>query len=340
MKVFFELIVVGAVLAGSVRQSLKEVSSTYQLYGGLARQDVFSNIAEMLAPSVVRQEQDLYDRPEAIEYLLATETDGKAVYEALLKSQLEKRGQPDEGFDKNREKQVEYVEGLYDALLCRSPESEPSAMFVTGQTAVGKSSFLRTVAQLPARTIHVNADDIRAMLLGNWATYVTMTGNIRSGSEWTFVSNLTRLPRPLYGDANKVRFWVQGEALKRKCNFVADSLTVPAGPVNEFVAAKFNTKVFYLEVGFKGTEYEHQNSAGCQQKVELTSQRIENDMKNGGHFRLIKNDDIENTRSNMANVSEDIQADFFFFVSQADTYEPVSREAITCNKCTTTPCSA
>jgi len=332
---------------------LENKASTYQLHAGLERQHVFSNTANLLAPSIEIPKADLYADPAAIDELLrnSKKGEGPQVYEALLKSQLDKRKSvgkcgPDGAFccegacdlDAMRTAQVNWVKQEYTKLLCPSKESPPTANFVTGETAVGKSSFLKNKANIPDRTVHVNADDIRAMMVGNYETYVIMSGNRNSGSGWEFDAEKIVLPGPMYQDANKIRFWVQDQVFEHECNFLADSLTVPAVVISKFATAGFTTKAYYLEVGFKGTDLEGQ-AADFDKKVELSRSRIRDRMTAGGHStasaKLMADGQIKKTRTQMATAALNVPVPITFYISQARDYDAVEWPNILDMECKT-----
>ena len=113
---------------------------------------------------------------------------------------------------------------------------QPSATFVLGAVASGKSSFIREVLKIsPKSVLHVNADDLRSKFIGGYAVYSAMMTN-------------NRLDGRLWAAANGLRNRIQALVLKKKVNFMADSLSLPAFVVKEFLDNNFKVKIYYVEV--------------------------------------------------------------------------------------------
>lgn len=302
---------------------------TYELHAGLVRAHSLAHAQELaragltapLAPDVRRPFSDLYDDVPAMAELMTRSRKHTEIYEGLLASMIRKRGESPGNFEQNRKKQVEYVKSLYEHLLCDSAEESPQVVFVLGGVAVGKSTFVRSKVSLAAGTVHINADDIRSLLVGNYGTYSLMTGNGEDASLMRFAPTCEAAK-----DANTVRFYVQSVVLNRKCNFLADSLSVPAKVVNDFVDAGYNAHVYYLEIGFKGSRFEGQE-ADYDKKVELSRERIRNRISSGGHASsnvdLMSDGFIKKLRNMVATMALNLKVTTPFYISQDGDYELV-----------------
>lgn len=280
-----------------------------------------------LAPSVERSNADLYANAARVVAVLNKESHA-SIYEALLQSMIKKRGGTPGTFEENRNKQIDYVKGLYQKLLCKAPEANPTVSFVLGGTAVGKSTFVMTVVHPPAGTVHINADDIRSLLVGNYRVYSSMTGNGRNQTSMRFAATDEAAK-----DANKVRFWVQDQVFDKRCNFLADSYSVPAFVVNKFNDAnpKYTVNVYFLEIGFKGTKFAGQ-PADFDKKVELSRDRIRYRIDHNGHASssadLMPDGFLQELRRPIHAMALEIPMPIYFAISQDGRYDMVGKPKV------------
>lgn len=230
-----------------------------------------------MLPDIRRSWGDLYMHEH-----ISIMHDSLSVYEGLLKSMAEKRAQTKSGvkvpgtLDELRANQIDYVEGLYTSLLCERPADAPAAFFVLGGMAVGKSTFIEDELKFPYRTVHVNHDDIRSLLVGNYEVF-RKTKSLGEADR-----------RMIIDDAKVVRSRVVSRAIAGKCNFIRDAFLVEANDVEEFVKAGYTVHVHYLEIGFKGSKFADTDHEGSVEeyfvkKAQLTQQRIQGRVDSGGH---------------------------------------------------------
>lgn len=136
----------------------------------------------------------------------------------------------------------------------------PFATFVLGAVASGKSSFIRKVLKMdPNSLLHVNADDLRSRFIGGYSIYSAMMTN-------------NRLDGRLWAAANELRNRIQALVLKKKVNFLADSLTLPAFVVKKFLENNFQVKIYYVEVA--GEDFD--------EKAKRSSESVEKRVDSGG----------------------------------------------------------
>jgi len=310
---------------------VEEKNQKYELHAGLVRAHSFIHAQQLadagssappLAPDVNRKNDELFDDVGKISALLSASRDHNEIYAGLLESMIKKRGGTPGTFEENRNTQIAYVKDLYQSLFCRAAEPTPQVFFVFGGTAVGKSSFVRSKADLPSGTVHINADDIRSLLVGNYGVYASMTGN---GAD----ESLMRFDASDFGakDTNKVRFWVQAQVLEKKCNFLADSYSAPAFAVHGFYDAGYKTNVYYLEIGFKGTKFAGE-PADFEKKVELSRDRIRGRISSGGHASssadLMPDGFVKDLRLKIATLALNLKVPIQFYISQDGDYDAVA----------------
>ena len=177
------------------------------------------------------------------------------MYEQILGKLLK-----DENYTFLRETMKEKV---FQSYVHNKQESQaPTATFVWGATAVGKSTFLRSLPDAKADAIHVNADDLRAHLVGGYDNYTNMLALRQFGA----LNDAAK-------DCNVLRLRIQDYAKSNKINFVADSYSVPGDVIKDFKNAGYNVNVYYLEL--EGKTFEELDAKSFV--------RIEQRMLKGGH---------------------------------------------------------
>lgn len=242
----------------------------------------WSRVASLLKPDVMRDLHDLFgeDKVKVVELLKKENLVDKShdeIYGQLLQLLLQHRGESVDDFEKNREKQRDYVMDEFRKLIEKAPQEPPEVTFITGTTAVGKSSFVKQGGFLKEKTVHVNADDIRSLMVGNYWVYTQIINAGKFGAQHNAAQ-----------DTNKIRIAVQNAVKEARGNFLADSYTVPAEyAIIPFAKEGYKVRVFHLEVGVEGTNYEPAPGIASpnpwQNKVQISRERIQARIDRGEH---------------------------------------------------------
>mmetsp|Transcript_97610 Transcript_97610/g.304071 ORF Transcript_97610/g.304071 Transcript_97610/m.304071 type:complete len:347 (-) Transcript_97610:40-1080(-) len=168
-------------------------------------------------------------------------SDGNQLYRAVLGARAGK-SLSDAEYAAARKKRIELITSAYEDFIkpaCKEGQDgcQPLAFFLTGLSAVGKTSYINKHMDLPEHVVHVNSDDIRAALLGNFAIFKT-------------VERKNVLGKNVMDDAWHVKVAVLKRAREAKGNFLSDSYSADyKDDVKPCLEAGFKVHFVYFEAG-------------------------------------------------------------------------------------------